>query len=324
MYKRFGHPVVCYGPDDGGGTPPAGATPPAGTPPEGTPPAGATPPAAGAAPWGSDPNAEWRIADKPWYEYLPEGPTRDLAVAKAYKNPVVLADSYFSLNKMLSQNGQDIIVPKDDAAPEVINEFHKKLGRPDKPEAYEFKTPEGVQLDPNMIKLGQKVAFDLGLNPAKAQKLADAWNEFAVEQNKATHADTVKKNDTELAALQTSWGADLDSNIAAGKRAVQALGVSDALIAKIEGHIGAAPIVELMAMIGKKSSEGGIVNPGGGGGGANTNPATMAPEAAAARITTLKGDAGFIAKYTDKNHAEHAQAVDEMNQLYARAGNLAP
>ena len=86
---------------------------------------------------------------------------------------------------------------------------------------------------------------------------------------------------------------------------------------RVEAQIGAAPLVELLAMIGRKSDEGSFT--AGGGNGDPNNPETMTKEAAASKIAQLQGDQEFQKKYTDKNHPGHSAAVDLMMRLFARA-----
>src|SRR5688572_607940 len=124
-------PRIVYGPENEGGS---GGNAPANST-NVTPPAsgvaGDPPPAAPALPWGGV-NDTWQIDGKPWYDVVvPEGPSRELARAKNYANPTVQADAYYNLNKTFNAGDSAVVIPKADAAPEVWNDFHKKMGRPD-------------------------------------------------------------------------------------------------------------------------------------------------------------------------------------------------
>ena len=270
------------------------------------------------APWGSE--GVWKFGETgkeaPWFSAIPEPEVRATMEAKQYANPGELAIAYNNLLKMQNGNPNVLALPGENATPEQLNEFYTKLGRPATKDAYDLKMGEGVTADPKMVEFGKDVAFDLGLNTVQAQKLTDRWNAFAAEMGAGTVEQNNAKNDAEIAALETKWGGDAQKFKDAGLTALKALG-SDApdLIGKVEGAIGTAAVVVLLARIGKGMGEGGIPNvpP------ANPNdPASMSHEAAQARITQLQGDPAFNAKYTDKNHPEHASAVEMMKVLFSR------
>lgn len=320
MNKLFPNTAyIAYAPE-GGAAGGAGT----GTTTTTAPPAGGAPPSVFTPPWGADNNATWMIGDganaKPWYEVaIPDGPTKDLFREKKYANPVVSADAYYSANRMV--NGQAVEIPQADAKPEVWNDFYTKLGRPEAPEKYDVKIADGITVDDNMLKFGKQMAFDLGLPPAKAQQMVDKWNEFAMKQNGAGIAEQQQANDKEADAVKITWGDKYDANLGNGKRAVQALydltkPEEKALFSKIEGHIGAASMLDLFARLGSKSGEGGLV---GGGSTTTDNIATMTVTQANAEINRLRADVEFGKKFNDKNHPEHKDAVERMNSLYARA-----
>ena len=299
---------------------PAGTTPPAG----GTP--GAEHPAT--APWSGSTDV-WKVGEagkeQPWYSAVPEEPVRELMKVKNYKNPGELAVAYHNLNKLQNNSGDVIAFPKTDAKPEEIAAFEKtlysKLGRPEAADKYEFKHIEGVQPDEALTKLGKEIFFDLGASPAKAQAAMEKWDKAVLAMHTSMQEQEQQANDKALTTLSAKWGAELDTNKAAGLRAVKSLeakGLSTETITKLESNIGAAAVVELLAVLGKGSAEGDGTK---GGGNQNTdpnNPDTMNKEQAAAKIKSLQADDAFQKKYTDKNHPEHAAALALMEKLFAK------
>lgn len=273
------------------------------------------------APWaaGAGATGAWQIGEgaaaKPWWDAIPEPEARAHVAAKQYANPAELALANYNLTKM--QRGADDILalPGKDAKPEQWDAVWKKLGRPDKPDAYDLKFGEGVKTDDSMVKFGKDLFYEMGLSNERAQKAAEKWNGFIGEHTSGIIKEMQDTNKAELDALSSKWGADLEKNKAAGQRAVQALGISNAFIERIEGAIGSAPVVELLAMIGRKSDEGAFK--GGGSGDAN-DPANMTAQQAQAKIDALMGDAEFQKKYHDKNHPSHADAVRQMERLFVR------
>ena len=319
----FRHPMasrICRAPEG----PPAGAAAP-GQPPAGAPPAGAEHPAT--APWAGSRDV-WKLGEagkeQPWYHAVPEEPVRELMKAKNYKNPAELAVAYHNANQMNKLAPDITAVLEGKATPEQEKAFYTKMGRPESPDKYVFKHADGVTPDSNLVKLGQEIFYEMGASPAKAQAAMEKWDKAVMAMNAAQIADEQKQNDTELASLSTKWGADLEVHKAAGLRAVQSLtakGASPELIAKVEGAIGAAPMVELLAILGKMSGEGDGTTGGGNNNSDPNNVAGMTKEQAQARIKQLEGDTEFYdKKYKDKNHPEHKAALTLMEQLFAKAG----
>lgn len=314
-------PRVCFAPEGaaGSGTPSGGEAPPAGGAPAGGE-------AAFETPW-SKTEGTYMIGEgdkaKPWYEGITEEPIKEYMKTKNYANPYEAARAAWSANKLLAERGDPntITVPKADAPKEQWEEFHKKIGRPDSPEGYQFKHPEGVEVDKDLEALGRNIFHKLGVPTAKAQEAIDMWNEAVGKKIQGNTEAARVANETELADLAKTWGADLEKNRAAGERVMKALNLDAAFMAKIEGQIGSAAVVELLAKIGRKSDEGSFkageenppVNP--------NDPSTMNGEQAQARIKELQQDTTFMAKYSDKNNPGHADALKMMEALYARASS---
>lgn len=329
--RLFGIPTVLRSPEDGGGAP-AGSPPPSGAPP--TPPpaaASAAPPAPTpyTPPWGSDPSAKWMINEKPWYETVyPDGPTKESMRAKDYANPVVVGDAYLSASKLAIEGGKDrVAIPAADASPEDWNKYYEKRGRLEAPDKYEIKSEDpNTPFDPNMVKIGQKMAFELGMTPGEAGKMAKVWNEmagqFATEQAQAEKT----ANDAAIEKLYTTYGgkAEVDANLAKGREACNKLGLDPNAVSALDKALGSAPTIDLLVRLGKLQSEGKLIDAGGGNSNApGSNPEGMSPQGAKAEIDRLQTDAGFQKAYGDRHAPGHAEAVTRMNQLFAKAGSLA-
>lgn len=285
---------------------------------------GQTPPAGGSehpvdAPW-SGAEGVWNLGEgdaaQPWWAFLPDQAAREHIAAKQYANPAELALANYNLTRLQTGDTNVVNLPGENATPEQWNDFYTKMGRPETPDAYDFKFGEGAEADDTMVKFGKSLFHSMGLNPTQAQAAADKWNEFAMEQNAAALEAQKAANDAELDALRSRWGADLDKNKAAGKRVVEALGLENDLIERVENQIGSAAIVELLATIGRKSDEGAFKS--GSVQNDPNDPSTMSREAAQAKVEQLQSDKDFQAKYTDAKHPGHAEAVALMERLYAR------
>lgn len=272
------------------------------------------------APWAAATDGAWKIGEagkeQEWWNAIPEEKAREHVKAKGYKNPAELALANYSLTKMQTGSTDVVALPGKDATQNEWDAFFTKAGRPAAPTDYKFAMPDGTQADPKMVEFGQKLFHATGVLPQHAQKGVEMWNKFVADTAATETANAAKANADAVTALEQRWGADLNENKAAGKRALDALGLDAKTSEAVEAHIGAAPLIELLAMIGKKSAEGKLV--GGQGGGDPNDPANMTPDQAKAKITQLQNDTEFQKIYTTKNAVGHDEAVQRMAKLFAR------
>jgi hypothetical protein len=127
------------------------------------------------------------------------------------KGPDAILDGYRSLEGHL---GKALVPPKDDAGPEDWSKFYGKLGRPEKPEAYELKRPaeipENLPYDAKTAEEFKVWAHEAGLTPKQAAALHDKYmgkwaNAYgSVEEQRAKAAAAAHEE------IVKSWG-DPDS-----------------------------------------------------------------------------------------------------------------
>lgn len=307
---------------EGTGQPAGGAPAGEGTP-AGTPAGGAEHPATVQAPW-SGVEGVYTLGEgenaQPWWAGIQEEPIREYMEAKQYANPEEAARAAWNANKLLQGKDDAVTLPNENSSPEDWNALYSKLGRPDKAADYEFKFDDSVKVNEQVMEFGKELFHELGASPAKAQAAADKWNAFQAEIEAAYIQQEREANDAALNALTAKWESEqkLNEMQAAGKRVVEALGLSTDAIQAIEASIGSAPLVELLAMIGSKSPEGTFKASGSGSGDPN-DPANMTSEQAQATITKLQADEKFQEAYTNKQHPEHGAALKRMEALFAKA-----
>lgn len=92
---------------------------------------------------------------------------------------------------------------KADAKPEEREAYYKALGRPDKPEEYEFK---GENLDPKSIEWARQAFFENGLSKDVANKIAAGFNDFQKAQVEALKANVKAETAAAEAKLKTDLG----------------------------------------------------------------------------------------------------------------------
>ena len=115
---------------------------------------------------------------------------------------------------LVSRLGNTITLPNETSTKEDYDKFYAKLGRPETPEAYKFedKLPEGFEIDKNLDQDYRKLAYDIGLSSAQAQKLRAFYNtavETAYTNNqKEVQTRLAENHDKNVRAIKDMWGAD--------------------------------------------------------------------------------------------------------------------
>lgn len=136
---------------------------------------------------------------------------------------------------------------------------------PKAPEKYDFKAPEGSELNPEVMGKFEGVARELGLSQEAAQKVVDAMGPQIVAAQQAQF-DAVKAQWTESAKTDKEFGgAKLNENLAVAKKALDAFGTPELRTLLNDTGLGNHPeIIRAFYKAGQKISSANFV-PGGGG-----------------------------------------------------------
>lgn len=239
-----------------------------------------------------------------WRSGIPEELRASPALA-SFKDPGALAKSYVEQSKMV---GGSVRIPGETSTPEERASFYAKLGRPEKPEGYALKFPEGFPVAENdpMVTGFRSKAHELGLTPAQAQGVAEFY---------AGHATGVQKGFREKATetesqLKEEWGAAYPRNLALANRAVEHLGGKEAKEFQTyldTTGLGNHPVmVRVMARMGQILSEDGTI-PG---------DVVNVPTPANAKDELAKMMNDKAGPYWDAKHPGHAEAVKKAQGLF--------
>lgn len=239
-----------------------------------------------------------------WRDHIPE----DLKQEKFWESVPdmpTLVKNYANAQKFI---GSSVRVPGEDATPEQVGAFYKKLGRPDDPKGYQIADVQGAdKLPADVIEWFKQVAFDEGVpQKAFANILSKYGNLYAGMQG--VNADQLAigaKQTEEILKRGDQWGANYDRNMALARRAVAKLG-SEETLDKIErlGLGNDIPFMTLFYQVGRQMAEHGII-PG-------DVPGVLGVDAAKSRIRELQGKP----EYMDPHKPGHKELIQEVQKLY--------
>lgn len=264
------------------------------------PPPGATsppviPPPAAAAPAASD----------TWLTGLPSE-LKGYVENKGFKDPGAMVDAYRNLEKHLGVPKERLLkLPEKDEDP-GWSEIHNRLGRPDKPEGYEFAPPPGG--DPETTAWAAKTFHELGLSKRQAQSLITKWNDQQKGTLEKQAGDKTVKQDLERTELRREWGAALEQNVKLVNAAAQEFGLDEAAVQKLGDTLGIKATMKLLHAIGERVGEDKFVS----GNNAQGGFGPLSPDAAKDKIKTLMTDKDFVKRY----RAGDVQARDQMAKLH--------
>lgn len=246
---------------------------------------------AGTAPAGTEGGAG-TTAPQDWTATLPED-VRGMVQNKGWRTPADAIGSYQNLEKLLGADkaGRALVPPKEDAPPEEWQAFYGKLGRPEAPDGYKIPVPEGDTGE--FAKTASAWFHEAGLTTKQAEALASKWTEYAggmMEQQQATFEQQAA---LDLQNLQKEWGPQFEAQSELARRAIREAGLSAQEGQAIEKALGLAKAAKVFAFLGKQFAEA----PMKGGEGASRGNFGGTPESAKARISALKADPAWAAKY---------------------------
>jgi hypothetical protein len=260
--------------------------------------------------------------NKPFAEQLPEK-IRGEAAFKDIKNLDGLADSYFNAQKMIGVPKDQLLKLPTSDKPEDWAPIYNRLGRPEKPDGYTLKVPEGFPpAEKPYIDSVTARAHELGLS----QKQFDGMQAWLYERAAASLAQQKAHQDGQVAtwvgSLKTEYGQAFDQTV---QRAVAAVGHYDQAaglggdLKKALDETGAGnhpAVVKLFEHLSRNLHEDGKLT-----GKAFGESALKSPVEAQQQINALRQDAGFMKAYTnqDKRDPAHIDAVGRMEALYKLA-----
>jgi hypothetical protein len=211
--------------------------------------------------------------DATWFEGLQDEDNRSYAKGKNWKTADDALKSQRELEAALSKS---IRKPADDAPAEEWAAFWKKVGAPEKPDAYQFKldavsVPEDFPYDEQSAGEFRNWAFEAKVTPKQAQVLHDKFVQHQAKQFADMRAEATKQEESAHREIVSEWGEPstpkYQENLTLAGRAITELGLKDAFVKGsllgADGAVKDAGLARAMLRIGKELfQEGSAASPG--------------------------------------------------------------
>jgi len=241
-----------------------------------------------------------------WKDSLPDDLKTEKALESIQDVPG-LAKSYIHAQKMIGSD--KIPVPNKYATDEDWQAVYNKLGRPETPDAYEFKFDDNSSIDENALKGFKETAHKHGLLPKQAEGIMNFYNEMTQNYIQDLNSKSEQGRVTAEESLKKEWGNAYDNKLN------QAKAISNKYLDKDFNNltlsdgtrIGDHPnFIKAFANLANELGEDQLVQANG--------PQYMTPKELDKQIATLQ-QAGSA--YWTKSHPGHAAAVEEVQDLLA-------
>lgn len=236
-----------------------------------------------------------------WWDGFQDNDLKGYVQNKGWKDPADLAVGYKNLEKLLG--AEKIPMPKGADDAEGWTRVYDALGRPKSADEYKLSVPEGDTGE--FAKLAAGKFHELGLTAKQAEGLAAWYNEQGSGRMNEMQQQQAAKAEADMQSLKQEWGAAFDENVEFGRRAAREYGLNAEKLSALENSLGTSEMLKLMATIGRAQGESEFVTSSSG------NTFGMTPSAAQQRITALRADKSWTAKYISGD----ADARSEMQRL---------
>ena len=243
-------------------------------------------------------NTDWRVA-------LSDELRADKSLENI-KDISSLAKSYIHAQKLVGAD--KIPVPNKHATEDDWNAVYSKLGRPETADGYKFNLPEDQKVDEEGLKVFADHAHKLGLLPNQAEGMVKFYNQMRAEELAAADSTATAGRQKAMDELQTEWGQAYNQKITAANNVVREVFPKGFMSMNLEDgtKLGDHPaVIKAFAALADKMGEDKIVQADG--------PNYLTPKQIDKEIATLQQPGSA---YWDKNHPNHAMAVDEVKALF--------
>jgi len=260
-------------------------------------------------------------APKSWLEGLglPEDVRDHAAIKKYAASPEGLARAVIHLEGHMGVPAEQLVrLPKPDDA-EGNAALWNRLGRPETPDKFDIKLPEGSDLDKAGLDSFLAHLHKAGpMTPSMAQAAADWYGGYAKQVAAESERHFAAARETADADLKKELGGAYEATIDAAAEAVERFGGADYVQYLKDTNQGSDPrAIKAWAAVAKASAEPGAPDPGGKGAGSRREGGVMSPAEAEAELAKFSNpEAEEYKGVMDNNHAQHDFYVKRRNDLF--------
>lgn len=234
---------------------------------------------------------------------------RGYVTSKGFKDAAAVVESYRNFEKTRGVPQERLLtLPEKADDVEGWKQIHARLGRPEKPEGYEFTLNPELGDDKFVNSLKSKF-HELGIPKTQAEGFVKWYSEHFDNEVKTVQGQLETTFKNQQAGLQKEWGSAFEQNQGIAKKAVEAFGVKPEAIDALESVMGFDGVHKLFHAIGSKLGEHDFIDGNGGGGGGKGGALT--PDAARKVLEDKKRDKVFFDKFMSGDQ----EAVAEWNRL---------
>ena len=216
-----------------------------------------------------------------------------------------LAKSYVHAQKLVGAD--KIPVPNKFATEKDWDAVYQRLGRPEDPSGYKYDLPEDQNINQDALNNFSNQAHKLGLLPSQANGVVKFYNELTASslQEQETTAVAARENSTK--ELKQEWGQAYPQKISQASNLAKSVGASELFDTNLADgtKLGDHPVmIRAFAELASKMGEDSITQ--------SSGPIYQTP----AQIEKEIGNLTQVGSaYWDKNHPNHAAAVEEVLAL---------
>lgn len=242
--------------------------------------------------------------DEEWKNSLPE----ELKAHPSFgpiKTLEDMAKGYVHAQKLVGRD--KVTIPKEDATEDEIENFWRKVGKPESPEKYDLS--ETQNLDTEFLDDFKKAAHEANVLPSQAEKLIKWYDLKAKEELEKSNATAESQRKEAFDRLQKEWGQDFDQNRLKAKQGYDQFvtpSLHDEL--KQKGLTKDPTFLKVMYEVGKSLKEGSFR----GEAVANIG---LTPEMAQEKLNNILSDPKH--PYMNSRDPRHDKAVEEVQRYFS-------
>lgn len=230
-----------------------------------------------------------------------------------------LLTSYKNLEKLRGVPEDRLVkLPEKSDDSEGWGKVFEKLGRPEKPEGYEFQAPENSKIDSDRLKWSADTAYLMGLNKAQYKALVENTlkyeSEIQAKYQQAAEQERIQSFNT----LKDEWGKGYEERKTLAERGLMHFMTdkSEHAVAKMQELFGYADVMKMFANIGQAIGEDKVPSSDG------DRPFGYTPEQAKSDMQQLNAALGSDRKRLAAYNESRGEDYEKMQKLLKIAAGV--